>query len=260
MKARECGLACLWIGLFENSDLQGIRKSFVIQHDPNPLFDVLGYLFALAIHDDVFATGLRDIEEVYRIEIPLHMDDIKLEIKGAKLDLPIFHRPARPVNHSRNPMAIGLPRGLCGEANDGVMARDHTSSSQAKEQKCSCSLSAANRNMIRSLSCQGNLCCHHESAVFSRYYLPSATSMASSYVEEDQEGASPEHQANDTFWHRRVEDGIVEYLVPAKVRPLDHQARETLELVKLWREGKREERANSESFPGEEKDSASFGI
>jgi len=40
---------------------------------PHQLFDVLAYLLALAIHDDVFATGLRDIEQVYRIEIPPHI-------------------------------------------------------------------------------------------------------------------------------------------------------------------------------------------
>lgn len=42
---------------------------------------------ALAIHDDVSATGLRDIERVYWIEIPPHLNDLKLEVKGTKLDL-----------------------------------------------------------------------------------------------------------------------------------------------------------------------------
>jgi hypothetical protein len=72
-KAPGCGLTSLLIGLFEGSYSQGLRKSFVIQHDPHQLFDVLEYLLALAIHDDVFATGLRDIEQVYRIEIPPHI-------------------------------------------------------------------------------------------------------------------------------------------------------------------------------------------
>jgi hypothetical protein len=48
----------LWICLFEHSSSQGLRKSFVIQHDPNPLFDVLGYLLAPAIYDDIFARGV----------------------------------------------------------------------------------------------------------------------------------------------------------------------------------------------------------
>lgn len=90
IKASGCGLTLLWIGLLEHSDSQGIRKSFVIRDDPNPLFDNLGYLLARAIHDDVFATELRDIEEVYRIGIPPHMNDVKLELKGTKLGLPIF--------------------------------------------------------------------------------------------------------------------------------------------------------------------------
>ena len=55
------------IGLFEDSCSQGLRKSFVIQHDPHQLFDVLGYLLALAIHDDVFATGLKDVKQVRHI-------------------------------------------------------------------------------------------------------------------------------------------------------------------------------------------------
>jgi hypothetical protein len=73
----------------------------------------LGYLLALAIYDNVFATGLRDVEEVYRIEIPPHVNDVKLEVKGTKLNLPIFRRPAYPVNQFRNLMTIGLLRDLC---------------------------------------------------------------------------------------------------------------------------------------------------
>ena len=73
-------MTSLWIGLFEIFDSQGIRKSFVIQHDPNQLFDILGYLLALAIHDDVFATGLRGIEEVYRIDIPPHMNGCQINV------------------------------------------------------------------------------------------------------------------------------------------------------------------------------------
>ena len=31
------------------------RKTFVLRHDSCPLFDVLGYLLALALHDHIFA-------------------------------------------------------------------------------------------------------------------------------------------------------------------------------------------------------------
>ena len=56
--------------------------------------------------------------------------------------------------------------------------------------------------------------------VFSRYYLHDA--MASSYVEGDQEGASSEHQANDTLWRGRADDGKVEYFPQqALVRALE---------------------------------------
>jgi hypothetical protein len=98
----------LWIWLFGHADSQGFRKSSVIQHDSNPLFDILGFLLALAIHDDIFATGLRDIEQVCRIEIPAHMNDVKLEVKGTKLDLLVFRRPARSVNEYPTLTAMGL--------------------------------------------------------------------------------------------------------------------------------------------------------
>jgi hypothetical protein len=70
----------------------------------------------LAIHDDIFAAEPKDIEHVDWIEIPPHMTDIRLEVKDTKLDLPIFRRPARPVNEYRTSIMIGLLRALCGEA------------------------------------------------------------------------------------------------------------------------------------------------
>src|SRR2546423_13602231 len=47
------------------------------------------------------------------------------ELKGTKLDLPIFYWPARQLNQSWNPMATGLPRGLCGEADEDAITRYH---------------------------------------------------------------------------------------------------------------------------------------
>ena len=78
-----------------------------IQHDPNPVLDVLGYLLALAIYDDIFATELKDVEQVYRIEVQPHMNNIELEVKRTKLDLPIFRRPARSANEYRTSMVMG---------------------------------------------------------------------------------------------------------------------------------------------------------
>ena len=36
-------------------------KVFHIQHKAYLLFDILAYLLALAVHDDISATGLRDV-------------------------------------------------------------------------------------------------------------------------------------------------------------------------------------------------------
>jgi hypothetical protein len=86
-----------------------VSGNLVIQHDPNPLFDILGHLLALAIHDDIFIAELKDTEYVYRLEIP-RVNDIELPVKGTKLDLPIFRWPKRPVNEYRKPTTIGLLR------------------------------------------------------------------------------------------------------------------------------------------------------
>ncbi len=63
--------------------------------------------------------------------------------------------------------------------------------------------------------------------------------MASSHVEGDQENASSESRAQDALWHRRAEDGKVEYLLQQPpIRQLEDQVGQVLELVKLWREEK----------------------
>jgi hypothetical protein len=48
------------IRLLEHSGSHGLWKSFIIRHDPNQLFEILGYLPCSAIHDNNFATELRD--------------------------------------------------------------------------------------------------------------------------------------------------------------------------------------------------------
>jgi len=61
--------------------------------------------------------------------------------------------------------------------------------------------------------------------------------MASSYAKEDPEDMSSEHQALEALWHRRAEDGKVEYLPPQPlVEALEDQVGQILELVKMWRE------------------------
>jgi hypothetical protein len=100
------------IGVFEHSDSQGLRKSFVIQHNPNQLFDILGYLLTLAIHDGIFVTEFGNVEEVYRIEIPPHKNHAELKVKGTKLDLPIYRRPACLSNESQASVDP-LPAPIC---------------------------------------------------------------------------------------------------------------------------------------------------
>lgn len=109
------------IGLFEHSGSQGLRESFVIRHDPNQLFGILGYHFALAIHDNIFATEFRDVEEVSRIEIPPHMNDVKFKVKETKLSLPILRQPARLSNESRDSTVMGL-LGNYSEPNVGYLS------------------------------------------------------------------------------------------------------------------------------------------
>jgi hypothetical protein len=60
---------------------------------------------------------------VCRIEISSYINEVKLEVKGMKLGLLVFRRPARFVNESQNLIMIGLLRRLCGEADENVMTR-----------------------------------------------------------------------------------------------------------------------------------------
>jgi hypothetical protein len=68
-------------------------------------------------------TGLKDVEKVYQIEIPPHTNDVKLEIKKTKIDLPIFRRPGYSINQPRNPMTI--LKEVCGKAGENVIAQYH---------------------------------------------------------------------------------------------------------------------------------------
>jgi|ERR1700722_1003264 hypothetical protein len=112
-----CGLifGSVYLDILTNKAL-GSRWLFVTT--PVPLFDILGYLFALAIHDDVFATGVADIDEVYWLEIPPHRNDVKLEVEETKLGLAVFCHPARSVDEYQILTAMEL-LGCNNEANSG---------------------------------------------------------------------------------------------------------------------------------------------
>jgi hypothetical protein len=101
-------------------------KRFVIEHEYNPLFDLLGQLLAMAIHDNVFVADVSDIEKIYRAKIPDHKRGMQLKIRRDKLDLPIFREPERSANgyrtsedkplkastYSRNIKRLGVIGGL----------------------------------------------------------------------------------------------------------------------------------------------------
>jgi hypothetical protein len=70
-------------------------KRFVIEHEANPLFDLLAQLLAMAMHDDIFLIKANDVEQFYIMEIPSHRSGIELKIVRDKLDLPIFREPER---------------------------------------------------------------------------------------------------------------------------------------------------------------------
>ncbi len=83
--------------------------------------------------------------------------------------------------------------------------------------------------------------------------------MASRHVEGDREAAFPECRVHDTLWHRRTEEGKVEYLlVPATVRQLEDQAGDILETVEAVEGGEREE-AGVGRFSSEETGSTFYG-
>jgi hypothetical protein len=76
-------------------------KRYIIEHEYNPLFDLLGQLLAMAIHDNVFVADVSDIEKIYRAKIPDHKRGMQLKIRRDKLDLPIFREPERSANEYR---------------------------------------------------------------------------------------------------------------------------------------------------------------
>ena len=63
--------------------------------DSNPLLDVVGHLFAMAIHDNIFAPEFPNFEDIYWAKIPSHKVGMQVKIKRGKLDLPVFRQPER---------------------------------------------------------------------------------------------------------------------------------------------------------------------
>lgn len=72
-----------------------LSKRFVIEHEYNPLFDLLEQLLAMAMHDRIFVADIDDIERIYHAEIPYHKRGMQLKIKRERLDVLIFRQPER---------------------------------------------------------------------------------------------------------------------------------------------------------------------
>ncbi|PTU22249.1 hypothetical protein P175DRAFT_0490728 [Aspergillus ochraceoroseus IBT 24754] len=68
-------------------------KRFVIEHEENLIFDLLGQLMALAINDDIFVATMKDMADIYTVPIPAHRRGIQMKIKKDKLDILIFREP-----------------------------------------------------------------------------------------------------------------------------------------------------------------------
>ncbi|KKK23236.1 hypothetical protein AOCH_004405 [Aspergillus ochraceoroseus] len=52
--------------------LHEYSKRFVIEHEENLIFDLLGQLMALAINDDIFVATMKDMADIYTVPIPAH--------------------------------------------------------------------------------------------------------------------------------------------------------------------------------------------
>lgn len=68
-------------------------KRFVVEHEDNPIFDLLSQLLSLAIDDGIFVAMIKDKVDIYTVPIPSHRRGIQMKIKKEKLDIPIFCEP-----------------------------------------------------------------------------------------------------------------------------------------------------------------------
>ncbi|KAI1957073.1 hypothetical protein LOZ58_005995 [Ophidiomyces ophidiicola] len=68
-------------------------KTFTISHHPDPVFDLLGQLLALAVADGVFAASIQDVKVIYDYPIPSYLLGEPLKYKPKNLDQPVIHQP-----------------------------------------------------------------------------------------------------------------------------------------------------------------------
>ena len=65
----------------------------MVEHEDNPIFDLLSQLLSLAIDDGIFVVTIKDEADIYTVPIPSHRRGIQMKIKKEKLDIPIFREP-----------------------------------------------------------------------------------------------------------------------------------------------------------------------
>ncbi|OJD26669.1 hypothetical protein ACJ73_01952 [Blastomyces percursus] len=70
-------------------------KRFIITQHPEPMFDLLGQLLAMAIKDGIFAADFKSLDDIYWHKIPEHRVGMQLKIKRKKLDIPLFREPEK---------------------------------------------------------------------------------------------------------------------------------------------------------------------
>ncbi|KAI1935734.1 hypothetical protein LOZ57_006872 [Ophidiomyces ophidiicola] len=68
-------------------------KTFTIGHHPDPVFDLLGQLLALAVADGVFAASIQDVKVIYDYPIPSYLLGEPLKYKPKNLDQPVIRQP-----------------------------------------------------------------------------------------------------------------------------------------------------------------------
>ena len=84
------------------ADLLWNRKTFIVEREDNPLLCLLDHLLSMALYDDVFAAEpLRNVNNIFRAEVPAGKKCLQLKMKRAVLDTPVFREPGRAVDGHR---------------------------------------------------------------------------------------------------------------------------------------------------------------
>ncbi|EEP82143.1 predicted protein [Uncinocarpus reesii 1704] len=80
---------------FSGGIFTSTSKAFVIAHHPEPIFDLLAHLVAMAFYDEALDAESTSLEDIYWHPIPSHCHGMAVKIKGDKLDIPVFREPEK---------------------------------------------------------------------------------------------------------------------------------------------------------------------